>query len=153
MIAAKELLENRGVHPSVQRIAIIKYLMEHCTHPTVDTIYTDLLATLPTLSRTTVYNTLQLFCDTNAARAITIDKRNVRYEYCDGVHTHAHFLCTKCGRVFDVKISDHLNGHLYHDERFTVENVELNFVGICSECGDREKSEPIANNKKTEKIK
>ncbi|MGM9868931.1 MAG: Fur family transcriptional regulator [Sodaliphilus sp.] len=145
MIAAKELLENRGVHPSVQRIAIMKYLMEHCTHPTVDTIYTDLLPSLPTLSRTTVYNTLQLFCDANAARAITIDKRNVRYEYCDSAH--AHFLCTKCGRVFDVDISDRLNSSLYHDERFKVENVELNFVGICSECTNRE--EPLAQEHKT----
>ncbi len=140
VIAAKEVLENHGVHPSVQRIAIMKYLMEHCTHPTVDTIYTDLLATLPTLSRTTVYNTLQLFCDANAARAITIDKRNVRYEYCDG--NHAHFLCTKCGRVFNVDISDHLSSQLYHDERFTVENVELNFVGICSECDHQSKIAP-----------
>ena len=104
MNTAKQQLVNHGVHPSVQRIAIMKYLMEHCTHPTVDTIYTDLLPILPTLSRTTVYNTLELFCEKNAAMSLTIDRRNIRYDGC--VKPHAHFMCNGCGRVFDVEINE-----------------------------------------------
>lgn len=137
MNTAKQQLVNHGVHPSVQRIAIMKYLMEHCTHPTVDTIYTDLLPILPTLSRTTVYNTLELFCEKNAAMSLTIDRRNIRYDSC--VKPHAHFMCNGCGRVFDAEINEHVRAHLYDSEQYAVEKVELNFSGLCPECLEEKK--------------
>ena len=43
-----ERLQGHNIKPSVQRIAIMKYLMEHRTHPTAVS-YTHL--TLPTNSR------------------------------------------------------------------------------------------------------
>ena len=52
-----------GIHPSVQRIAIMDYLIKHRTHPTVDEVYTALSDEIPTLSKTTVYNTLKLFAE------------------------------------------------------------------------------------------
>ena len=153
MNTAKQQLVNHGVHPSVQRIAIMKYLMEHRTHPTVDTIYTDLLPILPTLSRTTVYNTLELFCEKNAAMSLTIDRRNIRYDGC--VKPHAHFMCNGCGRVFDVEINEgaikwdtfrssgaggqNVRAHLYDSDQYAVEKVELNFSGLCPECLEEKK--------------
>ena len=44
----------------MQRIAIMEYLMEHPIHPSADDIYTALSPSMPTLSKTTVYNTLKL---------------------------------------------------------------------------------------------
>ena len=46
-------LQNHNIKPSVQRIAIMNYLIEHRTHPTVDEIYTALSPSIPTLSKTT----------------------------------------------------------------------------------------------------
>ena len=54
-------LKNHGIRPSMQRMAIMEYLMSSCKHPSVDVIYTNLLPKMPTLSRTTIYNTLELF--------------------------------------------------------------------------------------------
>ena len=62
-----ERLQEHHIKPSVQRIAIMKYLMEHHTHPTVDEIYTALSPTIPTLSKTTVYNTLKILTEEGAA--------------------------------------------------------------------------------------
>ena len=45
-------LQNHNIKPSVQRIAIMTYLMEHRTHPTVDEIYTALAPSIPTLFTT-----------------------------------------------------------------------------------------------------
>jgi len=58
-----EYLTSCGVRPSPQRVAVMEYLMTHHTHPTVDAIYAALSGTMPTLSRTTVYNTLKLLVD------------------------------------------------------------------------------------------
>ena len=60
-------LQNHNIKPSVQRIAIMNYLIEHRTHPTVDEIYTALSPSIPTLSKTTVYNTLKLLSEQGAA--------------------------------------------------------------------------------------
>ena len=72
-------LQNHNIKPSVQRIAIMNYLIEHRTHPTVDEIYTALSPSIPTLSKTTVYNTLKLLSEQGAAQTLTIDERN-RYQ-------------------------------------------------------------------------
>lgn len=125
-------LKSHGIRPSVQRVAIMKYLMEHHTHPTAETIYVDLRETVPTLSRTTVYNTLQLLASCHAINILSIDKRNMNY---DGrTEPHAHFLCQCCGKIVDVEVDAHLHEHLYSSEQFKVEQVELNYTGVCHEC-------------------
>ena len=125
-------LKSHGIRPSVQRVAIMKYLMEHHTHPTAETIYVDLRETVPTLSRTTVYNTLQLLASCHAINILSIDKRNMHY---DGrTEPHAHFLCQCCGKIVDVEVDAHLHEHLYSSEQFKVEQVELNYTGVCHEC-------------------
>ena len=68
--AIERLLES-GIKPSVQRVEIMTYLMTHFTHPTVEEVYKALCPTIKTLSRTTVYNTLRLFSEHNAATMIT----------------------------------------------------------------------------------
>ena len=54
-----ERLLDHNIKPSVQRIAIMQYLMEYPVHPSADDIYTALSPSMPTLSKTTVYNTLK----------------------------------------------------------------------------------------------
>ena len=39
---ALDTLQNYGIHPSVQRIAIMDYLLKNHTHPTVDEVYVAL---------------------------------------------------------------------------------------------------------------
>lgn len=56
-----EYLKSKGVRPSEQRIRIFKYLYVNKNHPTVDMIYRELVQKMPCLSKTTVYNTLNIF--------------------------------------------------------------------------------------------
>ncbi len=79
MESYNRLLEH-NIKPSMQRIAIMNYLMEHRTHPSADEIYTALSPSMPTLSKTTVYNTLRLFSEQGAAQMLTIDERNTNFD-------------------------------------------------------------------------
>ena len=63
-----EYLLSYNVKPSVQRIAIMDYLLKHKTHPSIDEIYLALSKSIPTLSKTTVYNTLKLLTENGAAQ-------------------------------------------------------------------------------------
>ena len=66
-----ERLLDHNIKPSMQRIAIMQYLMEHPIHPSADDIYTALSPSMPTLSKTTVYNTLKLFSEQGALREMS----------------------------------------------------------------------------------
>lgn len=128
------------IKPSMQRMAVMEYLLEHRTHPTADDIYNDLHPALPTLSKTTVYNTLKILVEKGAALQLTIDDRNSCYDaYTD---PHAHFLCTHCGKVFDVPLKKKnllLDADL--QQGFQPEEVQLYLRGICPECATRTEAE------------
>lgn len=128
-----DILTEHGVKPSVQRLAVMEYLMEHHTHPTADEIYNALHPAMPTLSKTTVYNTLKLLTEQGAAIQLTIDERNACFDA--ELTPHAHFFCTRCGKVFDVALlSDDLKKEVALPDGFSTDHTALYFRGCCSEC-------------------
>lgn len=126
-------LTAHGIRPSAQRIAIMRYLMENRVHPTADMIYNDLIAENPTLSRTTVYNTLWLFADQHAVKALTIDRTNTRFDYSE--EPHAHFMCRGCGSIFDVPatVSPTIRSSAMQ-QPLHVEHMDIHYTGLCDQC-------------------
>lgn len=129
---ARQILEGAGVRPSVQRLAVMDYLVTHKTHPTVDEIYHSLAPAIPTLSKTTVYNTLKLFVDNGVTQMLTIDEQNCRYDA--DVTPHAHFLCTRCGKVYDLQFVDFAQNLPERIDGHTIKEVYQFFKGVCSCC-------------------
>ena len=132
-IAAYDNLIKHEVKPSVQRMAIMDYMMTHFTHPSVDEIYNALSPKFPTLSRTTVYNTLKLFVEHGAVRMLTIDEHNACYD--GDTSLHAHFLCKKCGKIYDMPLQnkeEELMGTMIDGNEIT--EVHQYFKGVCKKC-------------------
>ena len=128
-----EYLLSFGIKPSVQRIAIMDYLMTHRTHPAIDEIYLALCEEIPTLSKTTVYNTLKLFVEHGAAQMLTIDERNTCYDA--DIQLHAHFLCKKCGKIIDLPASiEQTNVSAMDEDGFKVDEIHQYFKGFCPSC-------------------
>ena len=128
-----EYLLSFGIKPSVQRIAIMDYLMTHRTHPAIDEIYLALCEDIPTLSKTTVYNTLKLFVEHGAAQMLTIDERNTCYDA--DIQLHAHFLCKKCGKILDFPLSTEKDKvSAMKEEGFKVDEIHQYFKGYCPSC-------------------
>lgn len=126
-------LAEHGIKPSVQRLAVMGYLLAHRTHPTVDEIYNALTAEIPTLSKTTVYNTLRLLVEHGAASQLTIDERNVCFDA--ETAPHAHFLCTHCGHVYDVPLrAADLSTEAEIPEGFSTASAALYYRGTCKVC-------------------
>ena len=107
-------LTEKKIKPSYQRIKILEYLNENITHPTVDNIFNNLVKEIPTLSKATVYNTLELLKDANLVKVITIEDNQTRYD--TKVDSHGHFKCESCGSIFDfdVDIDSFLTDSLEH---------------------------------------
>lgn len=125
------ILTQRGIRPSQQRLMILEYLMTHRNHPSVDMIYNALLGEVPTLSRATVYNTLNLFLDAGLVKALDIVENESRYDIM--TTTHGHFKCKVCGEIFNFGVdetamdSEDLSG-------FEVEEKNVYYKGICPSC-------------------
>lgn len=124
-----EILKVNNIRPSVIRIMIYDYLYDNRTHPTVDEIYSGLVKSVPTLSRTTVYNTVKLFAQCGLARALTIEGFQTRYDA--DVSMHGHFLCKNCGKVYDFKLTNVIDDEL---QGFSVKSKEVYYSGICRDC-------------------
>ena len=129
----KQYLLEKDIKPSVQRIAIMTYLLEHRTHPTVDDMFNELQEQIPTISKTTIYNTLKLFVEKKAILSITIDEKMVRY---DGYRQrHAHFLCLSCGNVTDIPLDNDVEFPRTEEIKdFAVEETQVYHKGYCSKC-------------------
>lgn len=124
------LLSN-GVKPSVQRLKIYEFIHTNRVHPTVDMIYSQLSPSMPTLSKTTVYNTLKLFVAQGVARAINIEDTETRYDA--DISHHGHFKCKSCGGVFDVILTANelpISGL----KDFRIDEIQVNLKGYCNVC-------------------
>lgn len=95
-------------------------------------IFSDLYVSMPTLSRTTVYNTLKLLVEEKAIQMITIDEKNARYDA--DTSLHAHFRCKGCGEIFDVPVLGMDAVRVQADGRFEMDDIQLYCRGYCSKC-------------------
>ena len=58
-----EKCKSRGLSITVQRQKVYEALMEDKSHPTVDSVYLAVRKAIPTISRATVYRTLETLAD------------------------------------------------------------------------------------------
>ena len=124
-------LTKHGIKPSYQRMKIMEFLLNNKNHPTVDNIHKDLIKDIPTLSKTTVYNTLNLFAKQNVVQIINIENNEVRYD--GNISFHGHFKCEKCGKIYDFNIkSNDLN--FEQIENFEIKHTDIYLKGICKKC-------------------
>jgi ferric uptake regulator, fur family len=131
MLNVGEYLKENGIKPSIQRIKIFQYLLDHHTHPTVDDIFRNLSTEIPTLSKTTVYNTLNIFVDSHIVNEVIIEDNEVRYDVV--MDTHGHFKCTACGKIIDFDI-DLSKLDLMKLGNVEVEETHFYLKGKCSDC-------------------
>ena len=124
-------LTDSGIKPSYQRIRILSYLMEKKNHPTVETIHKELVNDIPTLSKTTVYNTLKQFVEKGITQIINIEDNKTRYDA--DISTHGHFKCIKCNKVYDFRF-DNNNLEINDLEEFDFLQTHLYIKGICKKC-------------------
>lgn len=122
-------LKKHDIKPSYQRIKIFEYLIKKKNHPTVDMIYKELVSDIPTLSKTTVYNTLKLFVEKEIVIVINIEDNETRYDA--DTSFHGHFKCKKCRKIYDIRLE---MPALIDFDNYIIDEYHFYLKGICSEC-------------------
>lgn len=132
MLQSHQYLRQFSIKPSVQRSAVMDFLLKNRIHPTIDEIYLALSPSMPTLSKTTVYNTLDLFVEKGAVRALAIDEKNARYDV--DISAHAHFMCRNCGSISDIFDLQTNMFQLPDSPKNKIDAVEISYFGQCENC-------------------
>ena len=126
-----EILREVGIKPSITRLRIYEFMIASKWHPTVEEVYLALKDELPTLSKTTVYNTVHLLKSHRLLKAYAMNNQEMRYDA--NMTMHAHFICKTCHDVKDIEV-DVQNQLQYDTEYGTIEDTEVVFYGTCNAC-------------------
>ncbi len=127
-------LSQKGIQPSIQRARILEFLWNERIHPTADDIFEHLHPEIPTLSRTTVYNTVKLFAEHNMLQPLVIEEKEIRYDI--DMSLHGHFKCETCGKIFDFSADNTGYAGVPELNGFLIKERHIYFKGLCSSCSN-----------------
>lgn len=128
----EDALRHAGQFVTVQRRAILRYLIQHPTHPTAAEIGDAVVGGARTASVATIYNNLALFAQLGLLRCVRFPDGEAHWDM--RTEPHHHLRCIQCGGVEDidraaaeVQIRDpHLRDRVRHSEVW--------LAGTCSRC-------------------
>jgi Fur family transcriptional regulator, peroxide stress response regulator len=127
-------LKDAGVRMTPQRHAILAYLLDTMSHPTVDEIYKSLEGRFPNMSVATIYNNLRVFKETGLVRELTYGDASSRFDA--NIEEHYHAVCIKCNKVEDFYYFPlhELESEAASSTGFKVHSHRLEVYGTCQEC-------------------
>jgi len=94
------ILEEHGIQPTAQRVAVAEYVLQTTEHPSADKVWAAVQANFPTVSRATVYNTLNLFVEKGLLRELHLAPDSVLFD--PNTDRHHHFIDEGTGRIYDI---------------------------------------------------
>ncbi|MEN6533442.1 MAG: Fur family transcriptional regulator [Bryobacteraceae bacterium] len=94
------ILRTHGIHPTPQRIAVAQCVMGDKSHPSADQVWARVKTMHPTVSRATIYNTLNLFAEKHLLKAQVLSEGTVVFD--SQVAPHHHFIDQKSGTIHDI---------------------------------------------------
>lgn len=97
---AISILRQCAIQPTPQRIAVVETVLSSKTHPTADEVLLSARKKCPTVSRATVYNTLNLLVEKGLIGMQTIREGAAVFD--PNVHKHHHFIDDETGEIYDI---------------------------------------------------
>ena len=123
---------------SRQRQIVLDVVKNRTKHPTADKVYEILKKDHPEISLGTVYRNLNLLAE--MGEISRVETSSVKDHFDGNQHPHAHFVCRKCGGVFDLNldISQLLQSAKGVEGSFQVEDCKVLVQGVCEDCLKKE---------------
>jgi Fur family iron response transcriptional regulator len=103
-VRARQILEQRGIRPTSQRVKVAEILLTSPRHLTAEQILVALRDATGHVSKATVYNTLNLFVEQGLAREIHADPERCVYD--STMAPHHHFQNVDTGEMTDIRPDD-----------------------------------------------
>lgn len=140
-----ERLRQVGLKATGPRVMLLSALERDRSHPTAEQLYESLQIHLPSLSLSTVYQTLDTFIRKGLCRRVSDAGDRLRVDGTPQDHDHA--VCRTCGSIFDIDRDifprplppSHLPNGL------SVTGLRVEYDVICATCQSQENPDPTAD--------
>ncbi len=100
MIDLVALLRRRGIQPTPQRLAVADFILRSRAHPSADQVLENVRRQCPTISRATVYNTLNLLAEKGLVKTQILKEGTVIFD--PNIDRHHHFVDEESGQIYDI---------------------------------------------------
>jgi Fe2+ or Zn2+ uptake regulation protein len=129
-----DLLRDRGMRVTSQRLLIERAMRDHGGHLTADDVHELVERSLPGVTQQTVYSTLALLTELGVARRVAAPGASARFEA--RVDDHHHMVCQRCGAIEDVDARVALARAVgaARDAGFVPESAGVTVLGLCAAC-------------------
>jgi len=133
-----EHLRSHGIHPTQQRLRVIKVLVESRAHLSAEEIHGLIRAHTPKIGLATIYRTLHTLKEKGLVEEHRFNDEFSRYEAKPANH-HDHLICLECGKVveFDQPVIEQLQLAAAQEKHFSIVSHRLEIYGICETCAKK----------------
>jgi Fur family iron response transcriptional regulator len=94
------ILRDCEIQPTPQRIAVVELMLKAKSHPTADQVLEQVRLQCPTVSRATIYNTLNLLVDKGLLKTQILREGTIVFD--SNVKQHHHFIDEETGDIYDI---------------------------------------------------
>ena len=129
-----EILKEKGLKVTPQRLVVYSALKNTKSHPSAEDIHKMLLTDNPSISLATVYKTLDSFKSAGLIKELNLCFEHSNYDA--DISNHQHIVCTSCRRVFDVYYTPEttMREEVEKISGFKIDEEQVVFYGTCPEC-------------------
>ena len=120
---------------TVQKGIVFDVFREMHNHPSAGMVYEAVHEKYPEISKATVYRLLAEAAEDGDILRLKLTEANDRYDVT--LDRHYHIICRECGAVADVKTKVDEQIVLKSTEgfeNFSVEDIHVEFSGLCEKC-------------------
>ncbi len=146
-----DYLDAHGMRKTTERYAILQRIMNFNGHFTIEELQQMIEGDGFRVSRSTVYNTVELLIDAKMLRRHVFEGMQAQYERITLPHTHV--ICTTCGKVKEVRdpnFAAFMNARRFN--AFNTDHYSLYVYGTCSTCARKSKRVKSENNKRKKSL-
>jgi Fur family ferric uptake transcriptional regulator len=138
-----EHLRSHGIHPTQQRIRVIKVLVDSHAHLSAEEIHGLVRVQTPKIGLATIYRTLHALKEKGLVEEHRFNDEFSRYEAKPASH-HDHLICLECGKVveFDQPVIEQLQLAAARENHFSIVSHRLEIYGVCESCTKKHPARP-----------
>jgi Fe2+ or Zn2+ uptake regulation protein len=137
MAELAELLHERGMRVTSQRLLIHRALVDHGGHLSAEQVHELVQAALPGVTQQTVYSTLALLAELGVAQRVSAPGPSTRFEARSDDHHHA--VCERCGAVIDLHVRVPVSRAVgaSRESGFVPSSASVTVLGLCADCATK----------------
>jgi Fe2+ or Zn2+ uptake regulation protein len=134
MAELTELLRERGMRVTSQRLLIDRALRDDGGHLTAEQVHDLVEPMLPGVTQQTVYSTLALLTELGVARRVSAPGPSARFE--SRTDDHHHAVCERCGAItdLDVRVPMARAVGAAREQGFEPGTASVTVLGLCARC-------------------